>query len=90
MMKSNTTPSGITELADRAARETSRWYGRVAYWAAPGTPFMSCRDWFLEHWRQHPSTAPDGVGPIIEHDPLGHLSEAERAALRRRLADLRQ
>jgi hypothetical protein len=57
----------LTEFADEAARATSRWYGRVAYWSSPGTPYMSCRDWFLQHWRQHPRSSPDG-GSTIEHE----------------------
>jgi len=59
----------LPELADEAARATNRWYGRVSRWASPGTPYMSCRDWFLEHWQQHPRSSPDG-GITIENEPV--------------------
>jgi hypothetical protein len=62
------TGKDLDAAADAAARQTGRWYGRINRWASPGTPYMSCKDWFLEFWQAHPRSSPDG-GMTIEHEP---------------------
>ena len=64
----------LDELAEQASRETSRWYGKVRHFNEPPAPWISCKDWFLAHWRAHATASPvadPGFWDGIEGDELG-------------------
>jgi hypothetical protein len=59
------------ETAQKAAGETWRWFGNTDRpWVKTDNHETNLVRWFIEHWRQHPRTAPgrtiDNLPPVVE------------------------
>lgn len=57
----------LPELAKQAAAEIGRWYGRTERFDAPPQRRVPCDEFLLEHWRQHPRSAPkaDSANEVV-------------------------